>query len=99
MNEDKKINPTPPTHEDIVNAIKVCAMVGGKTRTEIRKMIEDEWLYGHPERIEKAIEALVDLFGLREKMAREVVRAGRHENNMTFAKVLKKSFNNQNKRK
>lgn len=90
MNEEKPINPTPPSHEEIVNAIKACAYIAGQTKTEIRKTVEDEWLYGHPDRIKEAVKFIWELFEGREKMPRKVVRAGRKENGMTFSQILKK---------
>lgn len=95
MNEENKpINPNPADKETIEKAIKACAYVGGQTKTEILKTIKEEWLYGHEERIKDAQLFLWALFNGREKMPRKVVRAGRRENNMTFAEVVRKKLRN-----
>src|SRR5687768_3407921 len=89
--DPSRVNPTPPSHEEIVNAIKACAMVAGQTKSVIEKTIKDEWLYGHEERIKEAMKALWTIFDGRERMHRKVIRAGRKENGMTFAKILQQA--------
>ncbi len=90
--ETKPINPNPPTIEEVLKSIKAFAMVIGKTKTEILKMIKEEWLYGHPELIKQAEKELWSVFEGREKMPRRVIRAGRRENHMTFSDIVRKKL-------
>lgn len=90
--DPKRVNPTPPSHEEIVHAIKACALVAGQTKTEIEKTIKEEWLYGHEERIKQAMLVLWTIFNGRERAPRKVLRAGRRENKMTFTEIYKKSL-------
>lgn len=92
-----RVNPTPPDHDFIVKAIKACAMVGGMTKTDLEKTIKEQWLYGHPERIKQALAFMWSLYNGKERMPREVIRAGRKENNMTFTQVLKKKLKGNGK--
>jgi len=86
------INQNPPSHEDVVKAIKVMAYIGGKTKTEIEEMIKKEWLKGHDERIKSAMLELWSVFDGRESMPRKVVRAGRAENKMKFSDIVKRKL-------
>lgn len=92
MEEDRPINPTPPSHTDIVNAIRVCATLGAKTKTEIEHMIREEWLYGHSGRIGEAMIDLHLTFQGLDKLPRQVIRKARNDRKMTFSELIKKKL-------